>query len=68
MTMVNQYLTKHIGEFKENVKNQEQIERQRKAAAEKAAAERAAAEDKKNEADESGVVEVTEEEAALIEA
>ena len=42
MTMVNQFLTKHIAQFKENVKAQEQIEKQRKAAAEKAAAERAA--------------------------
>ena len=69
--MVNQYLTKHIGKFKENVAKQEAIEKAKKQAQEKAAAERAAKEaEKKTEevADDSQCVEVSAEEAALIEA
>jgi len=68
MTIVNQYLTKHIGEFKANVEKQQKIEQQRKAAAEKAKAERAAKEASEPQKEEAQVMEISEEEAALIEA
>jgi len=71
MTTVNQHLTRHIGIFKQNLAKQEEIEKKKKIVQEKAAAERAAKEEAakaKLEADDSQCVEVTEEEAALIEA
>ena len=70
-TMINSYITKHIGEFKQNVEKQQAIEKAKKEAAEKAKAERAAkeaAEKARQEADDAQCMEVTEEEAALIEA
>ena len=44
MTMVNQFLTMHIGEFKKNVAAQEAINKKKKEANDKAAADRAARE------------------------
>ena len=71
-TMINSYITKHIGEFKQNVEKQQAIEKAKKEAADKAKAERAAKEAAEKarveEADDAQCMEVTEEEAALIEA
>lgn len=74
-TMINSYITKHIGEFKQNVEKQQAIEKAKKEAAEKAKAERAAKEAAEaaekariEEAEDAQCMEVTEEEAALIEA
>ena len=64
MTTVNQHLTRHIGLFKENVAKQAEIERKKKELKDKQAAEAKA----KKEAEESQTMEVTEEEAALIQA
>ena len=79
MTTVNQFLTMHIGEFKANVEAQKAINAKKKEADEKAKAQRlareAAAAKKKaeeeaaaKEAEDAQCEEVTEEQAALIEA
>lgn len=71
LTIVNKFMTKHIGQFKENEKAQEQLKLRQQQLAEKAkqdAAAKAAAEKAKKEAEEATVMEVTEEEAARIEA
>ena len=64
LMIVNNFLTKHIKSFQEKVAKNEAIEKQRKAASQKTEAERAA----KVEIDDSQTMEVSAEEAALIEA
>lgn len=61
-------MQKHIKQFQADKEKQAKIEEQRKAVAEKAKAEKAAADLAKKEAEDAQTMEVTEEEAALIQA
>ena len=67
-TIVNKYLNKHIGAFKDDKKKQEALKVAKAKATEKAQAEQAAKVAAMAAAHDSGVAEVTEEEAAIIEA